>query len=258
MSGLCASLVTHQPTTLFTKKAKETTCIHYPLVSTDHRNHVLFARTAFYLRSPFLLLVLTRSRTSAMKNTIEGVRSIAPFIFGDFVRLSLAALLNLFNCITALASGGLVPTPGDEANITLGLFGFLVPVALAMATRMLPLYARIQPFPSRLLWILALVYFGGLIFWLLGLFIAGMSFASLSGLGLVAIGIVILLFTGYFLYLMHNRTRLPLRVATHALHLEVQVERARQRTQEERRRYGLYVALIGTLCGDHSAQCLWS
>src|ERR1019366_381282 len=104
----------------------------------------------------FLLLVLTASRTSAKKSTVEGARSIAPFIFGAFVGLSLAALLNLFNCITALTNGGLVPTTGDEANITLGLFGFLVSVALAMSARMLPLYARIQPFPSRLLWVLAL------------------------------------------------------------------------------------------------------
>ena len=204
------------------------------------------ALEALALPALFLLLVLTRSRPSATKNTGEGARSIAPFIFGAFVGLSLAALLNLFNCITALASGGLVPTPGDKANIIIGLFGFLVPVVLAMSSRMLPLYARIQPFPSRLLWILALVYFGGLIFWLLSFFIAGMFFVFLSGLGLVAIGIVMLLFTGYFLYLMRNRTQLPPQVAAHAPHPEVLVERARQRTQEERRRYGPYGALIGT------------
>ncbi len=204
------------------------------------------ALEALALPSLFLLLVLTSSHTSATKNTVEGTRSIAPFIFGAFVGLSLAALLNLFNCITALASGGLIPITGDEANITLGLFGFLVPVALAMSARMLPLYARIQPFPSRLLWILALVYFGGLSFWLLGLFIAGMPFASLSGLGLLAIGIAMLLFTGYFLYSMCNRTQLPPQVAAHTPHPEMLVERARQRTQEERLRYGPYVALIGT------------
>ncbi len=204
------------------------------------------ALEALALPTLFLLLVLTASRTSATKSTVEGVRSIAPFIFGAFVGLSLAALLNLFNCITALTNGGLVPTTGDETNITLGLFGFLVPVALAMSARMLPLYAHIQPFPPRLLRILALVYFGGLISWLLGLFLQGMLFAPLSGLGMLAIGMVMLTFTGYFLYLMRNRAQLPPQVVALAPHPEKFVERVRQRTQEERRRYGPYVALIGT------------
>lgn len=204
------------------------------------------ALEALALPTLFLLLVLTASRTSATKSTVEGARSIAPFIFGAFVGLSLAALLNLFNCITALTNGGLVPTTGDETNITLGLFGFLVPVALAMSARMLPLYARIQPFPSRLLWGLALMYFGGLIFWLLSLFIPGMVSGPLSGLGMLAIGMVMLTFTGYFLYLMRNRAQLPPQVVALAPHPEKFVERVRQRTQEERLRYGPYVALIGT------------
>src|SRR5205823_6177244 len=80
-----------------------------------------------------LLLVQTTLRRSTTKSTVEGVGAIAPFIFGAFLGLALAGILNLFNCITALTSGGLVPATGDQANITLGLFGFLVPVALAMS-----------------------------------------------------------------------------------------------------------------------------
>jgi uncharacterized protein involved in response to NO len=183
---------------------------------------------------------------SAAKSSLEGVHSIAPFIFGAFLGLSLAGVLNLFNCLTALASGGLIPATGDETNITLGLFGFLIPVALAMSTRMLPLYARIQPFPAHLLRALALVYFGGVIFWLLGIFLPGLLFASVSGLGFLLIGMVMLIFTGYFLHLMRHRTQLPPQIAAHASHPEMLAERARQRRREEQRRYGPYVALIGS------------
>ncbi len=201
---------------------------------------------ALALPAIFLLLVQTTLRPSATKSTVEGVRPIAPFIFGAFSALSLAGILNLFNCIAALSNDGLVPATGDQVNITLGLFGFLIPVAFAMSARMLPLYARIQPFPAQLLRILALVYFGGLIFWLLGLLLPGMLFASLTDLGLLAIGMVMLLFAGYFLYLMRNRSQLPPQVAAHAPHSEMLAERGRQRRLEERRKYGPYVALIGS------------
>jgi uncharacterized protein involved in response to NO len=201
---------------------------------------------ALALPATFLLLVQTALRKSAAKSPLEGVRSIAPFIFCAFLGLSLAGILNLLNCITALASGGLVPSTADTANITLGLFGFLVPVALAMSSRMLPLYARIQPFPARLLWILALAYFGGVIFWLLGIFLPGLLSASLSGLGLLVTGLVMLIFTGYFLHLMRNRMQLPPQVAAHTPDPALLAERARQRRREEQRRYGPYVALIGS------------
>jgi uncharacterized protein involved in response to NO len=201
---------------------------------------------ALALPAILLLLVQTTLRTSATKSPVEGVRPIAPFILGAFLGLALAGVLNLLNCITALASGGLIPSTGDQANIILGLFGFLIPVALAMSARMLPLYARIQPFPAQLLRILALAYFGGVICWLLGILFPGMLFASLSSLGLLLIGMVMLIFTGYFLHLMRHRAQLPPQVATHAPHAELLAERAQQRRREERRRYGPYVALIGS------------
>ena len=200
------------------------------------------------LALPAILLLLMRTTVGkpAAKGSLEGVSSIAPFLFGAFLGLVLASILNLCNCLAALTNGGLVPATGDEVTITLGLFGFLVPVALAMSTRMLPLYARLQPFPTQLLWILTLGYFAGLICWLLGLLLPGRLFASLNGLGLLVIGIVLLLFICYFLHLMRKRGQLPRSVTMHAPQPEALVERARQRRDEERRRYGPYVALIGS------------
>lgn len=201
---------------------------------------------ALALPTIFLLLVQTARGKSATKSAVEGVRSVAPFVFGAFLGLTLAAIINLMNCIAALNNGGLVSPIGDEVNITLGLFGFLVPIALAMSARMLPLYARIQPFPATLLWVLAFTYFAGLLFWLSGILFPTTLFASLSGLGLLLIGVVMLVFTGYFLYLMSHRTQLPAKVTALAPNPEAMEQRAQQRRREERQKYGPYVALIGS------------
>lgn len=198
------------------------------------------------LAGVFFLIVQTISRKPATKSSMEGLRSIAPLLLGAFSALLLAGILNLFNCITALANGGLVPVGGDEANITLGLFGFLLPVALAMSSRMLPLYAHIQPFPTRLLWILALTYFAGVICWMLGILLPGMTFIMIRALGFLLIGLVMLSFTGYFLYLIRSRIQ-SASVGKDASRLEMQqMERSRQRRQEERSKYGPYIALIGS------------
>lgn len=194
----------------------------------------------------FFLIVQTISRKPATKSPVEGLRSIAPFLLGAFSALLLAGVLNLFNCITALSNGGLVPASRDETNITLGLFGFLLPVALAMSSRMLPLYAHIRPFPTRLLWILALTYFAGVICWLLGILLPGTVFEVVRGLGFLLIGLVMLIFTGYFIYLIRSRIQ-SAPVARNASRLEMQqIKRSRQRRQEESSRYGPYVALIGS------------
>jgi len=200
----------------------------------------------YALPTIFLLLVQTARGKSETKQAVEGVRSVAPFVFGAFLGLALAAIINLVNCISAFNNGGLVSSIGDEVNITLGLFGFLVPIALAMSARMLPLYARIQPFPTRLLWMLAFTYFAGLLLWLAGILFSTSLFAAICGLGLLLIGVVMLVFTGYFLYLMSHRTQLPSQVTAHAPNPELMAQRAQQRRREERQKYGPYVALIGS------------
>ncbi len=56
-----------------------------------------------------------------------------------------------------------------------------------------------------------------------------------------------LIFTGYFFYLIRSRIQ-SAPVARNASRLEMQqIERNRQRRQEERSRYGPYVALIGSV-----------
>ncbi len=198
------------------------------------------------LLAVFFLIAQTILRKPVKKSTTEGLRSIAPFLLGAFLALLLAGVLNLFNCSMVSANGGLISPNWDEANITLGLFGFLIPVALAMSSRMLPLYAHIQPFPTRLLWILALTYFVGVVCWMLGILLAGEMFIVIQGLGFLLIGLVMLGFTGYFFYLIRSRIQAT-PAAKNASRLEMQqIERNRRRREEERSKYGTYVALIGS------------
>ena len=134
----------------------------------------------------------------------------------------------------------------EMRQITLGLFGFLLPVALAMSSRMLPLYAHIRPFRHATSWILALTYFAGVIAGRSESSLPGTVFEVVRGLGFLLIGLVMLIFTGYFFYLIRSRIQ-SAPVARNASRLEMQqIERNRQRRQEERSRYGPYVALIGS------------
>jgi len=101
-------------------------------------------------------------------------------------------------------------------------------------------------FLRHLLWILALAYFAGVILWSLGPLLPGLLLAAMSGLGLLVIGMVMLVFTGSFLRLLRHRTHIPPQGASHTPHTELLVERVRQRRREEQCRYGPYVALIGS------------
>jgi uncharacterized protein involved in response to NO len=107
-----------------------------------------------------------------------------------------------------MGGSGLVPDTGDTLNVTLGLFGFLVPMALAMSARSLPMYAGLDGFPRRILWPLAGVYFVGLTLFCLGSGsdLVPQSWArGISGFGIVLPGGVILLFVGIFLSLVRTR-----------------------------------------------------
>src|SRR5262249_7694768 len=54
--------------------------------------------------------------------------SVLPFFAGAFCSLGIASIVNLVNLVQTAHTSGLVPSTGDTLNVTLGLFGFLVPV----------------------------------------------------------------------------------------------------------------------------------
>jgi uncharacterized protein involved in response to NO len=143
---------------------------------------------------------------------------VAPFLAGAFAALEVAALVNGANTFALSGSTmSLVPGSADELNISLGLFGFLVPMALAMSAQSLPLYAGLEAFPRRLLWPLGGAYFAGLSAFCAGIVAQASGSAlgdALRGLGMLAMGSVLLTFIAVFLRMMRARGRLPERVAS--------------------------------------------
>lgn len=172
---------------------------------------------------------------------------VLPLFVIAYSALGVAVLANLVN-VTQAALGqpaGLVPTAGDTLNVTLGLLGFLVPMALAMSARSLPMYAGLEPFPQRVLWPAAGVYLLGLILSAIGAF-AHAGTDPLSGLGLALMGAVLLLFVVVFVRMIRTRGKLPGRVRQLSPTPDAVARSYETKVAKERAAYGPYVALVGS------------
>lgn len=174
---------------------------------------------------------------------------VFPFLVGAFSALGLTSCINLVSVVLAAKSVGLVPGATDNLNVTLGLFGFLVPMALAMSAQSLPMYAGLEAFPRRILWPLAGLYFTGLALTSLGTIVGSLQTAwpaVLAGLGMVLMGLVLLIFVSVFISMMRARGRLPERVARLAPSPEAAARTYQKRISDERNTYGPFVALVAS------------
>jgi uncharacterized protein involved in response to NO len=174
---------------------------------------------------------------------------VLPLLFGAFIAFSLAAIVNLINLIQAARGMGLVLTGGDTLNVTLGLFGFLVPMALAMSARSLPMYAGLEAFPRGVLWPIAFAYFGGLLLLCLGTVVTGLPVEVLnisSGLGMLLVSIVVLIFVGIFLSMMRRRGKLPQKVAQLSPAPEQLARAYTRQVKAEQTNYGPFVVLVAS------------
>lgn len=182
-------------------------------------------------------------------STRPAFRGVLPFLVGALILLGVASCVNLLSVVLATATSGLVPETSDELNVTLGLFGFLIPIALAMSAQSLPMYAGLEAFPRRILWPLAGAYFTGCV-----LASIGVSDSSqqarwtplLEGLGMLLMGIVLLVFIGVFMRMMRSRGRLPQRVAQLAPSPEMAAQTYQRRITARRNAYGPFVALVAS------------
>ncbi len=177
--------------------------------------------------------------------------AVAPFIAVAFLALTLAAAVNLADVARAAASPvAVVPGPQDAANTTLGLFGFLVPVAVAMSAQALPMYAGLSAFPRRTLWPLAGCYGLGLAASIGSLTaVAGWWPGVAGGVGDLLLGGALLAFFGVCVGMMRQRGKLPGSVAVLAPQPQRLASGYRRRMEMERTAYGPFVALIGSAYG---------
>lgn len=193
-----------------------------------------------------LLVIVAMTAIQGPKfSTRPALQKVAPLLVGVFASLGLAAIINLINVAHASAGpiAGLVPATGDAMNVTLGLLGFLVPMALAMSAQTLPMYAGLEPFPRYLFWPLALGYFGGLALMLIGI---NSGVGWLAGLGAALVGAVLLVFVGLFIRLMRTRGKLPQRVSKLAPQPEAAAYNYRRQVSTDRNAYGPFVALVAS------------
>jgi uncharacterized protein involved in response to NO len=196
-----------------------------------------------------LFLMILTALHGPRAQTRPAYWSILPFFVGAFCALGIASIVNLFDVVQAAqGSSGLVLSMGDSLNTTLGLFGFLVPIALAMSARSLPMYAGLDSFPRRVLWPLAGSYFAGIALMCIG---AAVSLQPLwtsiiNGLGMALTGAVVLLFVGFFLSLMRRRGHLPQRVAQLAPEPATLARTYQNQVKKEQTNYGPFVGLVAS------------
>lgn len=194
------------------------------------------------------LLILTALR-GPHPTTRPAYWSVFPFLAGAFCSLGIAGIINLVNVAQAARGSGLALDAGDTLNVTLGLFGFLVPMALTMSARSLPMYAGLDSFPRRLLCPLAGVYFAGLILLCVG--VNGGPLPSpwdsiINGIGMLLLGGVVLLFVGIFPSLIRRRGRLPQRVAKLAPSPVTLAQTYQKQVKKEQTHYGPFVGLVAS------------
>jgi uncharacterized protein involved in response to NO len=188
-----------------------------------------------------LLLGITAWRGPSLV-TRPAFLGVLPFLVGAFSMLAAAGVVNLVNVVRA-SPAGFIPAASDDLNVTLGLFGFLVPVALAMSVQSLPMYAGLAAFPRQVLWPLAASYFMGLVLTSIG---SQLLPQVLEGSGMLLMGIVLLVFIGIFLRMMRMRGRLPPKVAQVAPSPEAAAQTYQRKLRAEHHAYGPFVAVVAS------------
>ncbi|MGI9060922.1 MAG: hypothetical protein ACR2H5_20340 [Ktedonobacteraceae bacterium] len=191
-----------------------------------------------------ILFVLTVLHGPSL-TTRPAFLGVLPLVVGAFIALGLATCVNLVNVVVATTTDGLVPAVGDNLNVTLGLFGFLVPIALAMSAQSLPMYAGLSPFPRRMLWPLAGCYWTGVVLICISTIQVDWS-GILASVGMLFTGGVLLVFTAVFMRMMRTRGTLPKKVAHLAPAPEATARNYQKHVRNESNAYGPFVALVAS------------
>lgn len=100
------------------------------------------------------------------------LQAFLPYALVGLLCFWLALVLNAVEGVRLLLARQMFFSGPIDATITqLGLYGFLIPIALGMAARVLPLYVGLRPLPARVLWSVFVGYVAGLLLSLLVLWL---------------------------------------------------------------------------------------
>jgi uncharacterized protein involved in response to NO len=134
-----------------------------------------------------------------------------PYMLAGLFCFWLALALNAVEGIRLFLEGPVMLSGQMDLTIMqAGLFGFLVPMALGMAARVLPLYLGLRPLPARVLWTVFASYIVGLVLSLLALWAgaSAMRVGYLQGVAALLMGSALLAFISLQGMLLRCRTRL--------------------------------------------------
>jgi uncharacterized protein involved in response to NO len=145
---------------------------------------------AFELAGTFLVFTMlaTTFRRAGPLGAQAPIVPVRPYLATALVSLSLATVLNAALSIDAAISKSLIfPSDWDEILVHLMVFGFIIPIAMSLSVRNLPLFMRLAMPPRGELLPLFIAYVTGLFLQLAALvahmFVSDLSATRLSGLG---------------------------------------------------------------------------
>lgn len=125
-----------------------------PLVAAEGQ---LLPRIGLLASGPLLLAggtlavaMLVRTMWDGASRKRSALRPVRPLFFSAFLGLWLALALSAIGSITAWETG-FVEARLNEATLLIAFYGFLLPIAVAMAVRTFPLYFQTPPAIHRLL-----------------------------------------------------------------------------------------------------------
>jgi uncharacterized protein involved in response to NO len=143
-----------------------------------------------------LCLMLRRGPPLAKR---PALLAFLPYALGGLFCFWLALALNAVEGVRLLFAGQALLSGQMDLTITqLGLFGFLVPLALGMAARLLPLYLGLRPLSARALWPAFVSYAAGLALVLLAFWMNDYAVLDeyLQGIGSLLMGCALLVSIG--------------------------------------------------------------
>ncbi len=157
------------------------------------RSGLVLSGVAEVLGAALIILMLAESFRRARPLSPDApILPVRFYLATAAVSFCLAILMNAWLALdTALRGAFLYPANWDDALTHLMIMGFIVPIALALSVRNLPLFMRLAFPPKRLLTPLLASYVIGLILREVGQLIAQTFYA---GLGAIVEGAVLLVF----------------------------------------------------------------